>query len=239
MYMSSENEEAHHTQLSRLASGAYGDAAERSASTDYIVHPNKSYSDHNMTTYHHKDDIGNIVIAHRGTAPGKKGGGRDLQNDVAFIYGAGGSQDRVNRRKAKTELIVRETNPTTLHLTGHSLGGGTVNHTIANSALVQEKLTSAHTFNAAAHPVFANSSSVSEQNKQRLEGKVTHHRIENDAASVGLKSNLPFGKVITHKKPKPDRSFGSQVLHGLAGFTLGGVAKNSFDSHSISNFHKD
>ena len=232
------SEEDHTTQMSRLAAGAYGNAHEHAAKTNYVVHPDASFSDHNMTTYHHRDDEKHIVVAHRGTAPGSKGGGRDIQNDLAFMAGRGGHEDRMHRRKNKTEQILNKTGATTFHLTGHSLGGGSVNHTIANSSLVQDKLTTANTFNAAAHPFASNSMSVSKKASKRLRGKVTHNRTEYDAVSMGFKTNTPFGKVKTHKAKKASKaSFGSQVLTGLAGFTMGGVAKKSLDAHGIGNFH--
>jgi hypothetical protein len=225
--------------FSRLAAGSYGDAHKEASMTNYLVHPNAGYSDHNMTTYHHKNDVGNIVIAHRGTAPGSKGGTRDLSNDLAFMGGMGGGQGRMRRRMRQTEKILEATKPTSFHLTGHSLGGATVNHTIANSKVVRDNLTSAHTFNAAAHPTASNRQGVSKKSKRRLKNKVTHHRIENDAVSLGFRTNTPFGKVNTI--PHPDKgkkmSMGKQILTGIAGFTLGGVSKRSFDAHGIGNFH--
>jgi len=226
-------------EFSHLAAGSYGDAHEHASKTNYMVHPNASYSDHNMTTYHHKEDIKNIVIAHRGTAPGSKGGTRDLSNDLAIMAGMGGGQGRMRRRTRQTEKILQETQPTSFHLTGHSLGGGTVNHTIANSSLVRDNLTSAHTFNAAAHPTASNGMRVSKKAKRRLKNSVTHHRIENDAVSMGFNTNTPFGKVNT--MPHPDKgkkkSFGQQMLTGVMGFTLGGVGKTALDAHGVGNFH--
>ena len=226
-------------EFSRLAAGAYGGADDHATNTNYVVHPNKDYSDPNMTTYHHKDDASKIVIAHRGTAVGSKGGGRDLKNDLATMVGLGGKQGRMRRRMRKTERIVKETNPSELHLTGHSLGGGTVNHTIANSKTVRAKLTSAHTFNAAAHPTMSNQQKVSRKEKKRLSGKVTHHRIENDAVSAGFLTNTPFGKVKTYEHPDKGKkkSLGSQILTGVGGFTLGGVGKKALDAHGVGNFH--
>jgi len=227
-------------QFSRLAQGAYQDLSHDSASnTDYIVHPNASYSDSNMTTYHHKDDMNHIVIAHRGSSiPGTHNSTfmRDWQNNTATMWGVGGKQARQKRRMQRTEEIINATNPTTLHLTGHSLGGGSVNHTIANSEFVRDRLTSAHTFNAAVHPVMSNQQSVSRNERKRLSDKVTHHRIENDVVSMGFKFGAPFGKVSTYKPLPVKRTLGQQVLHGLSGFTTGGVAASHLTAHGIEQF---
>ena len=227
----------HSTVMSRLAAGAYDTEGDRSAhlgTTDYMLHPNKNFSDHSITTYVHKNDPGHIVIAHRGTAPGSKGGREDLTSDLAFAAGFGGHTHRMKNRQRKTEQIVKATNPTTLHLTGHSLGGGTVNHTIANSKLVRSKMTSAHTFNAAANPVFGNKQRVNRSTRQELKGKVTHHRIENDSVSLGFRTNTPFGSVKTYKHPKrKKRSLFSRVVYG----SVTPITKKSLDAHAISNFH--
>ena len=224
-------------QFSKLAAGAYdtqGDRSTHTAGTDYILHPNKNFSDHSITTYVHKNDASHIVIAHRGTAPGSKGGREDLTSDLAFAAGFGGHTKRMKNRQRKTEQIVKATNPTTLHLTGHSLGGGTVNHTVANSKLVRSKMTSAHTFNAAANPVFTNRQKVGSKTRKELKGKVTHHRIENDSVSLGFRANTPFGKVKTYKHPKQKkRSRLARIAYGS--FTP--IAKKSLDAHAISNFH--
>ena len=132
----------------------------------------------------------------------------------------------------KTEDIIRQTGAKEVHLTGHSLGGGTVNHSIANSAYIRSKLTSAHTYNAAANPIFANKQNVSRKNRKALEGKVTHHRIEDDAVSAGFKTNTPFGKVKTYKQK---RTTGQRLLSAVSPFA--GASKRSLDNHSLSNFH--
>jgi hypothetical protein len=63
-----------------------------------------------------------------------------------------------------------------------------MNHTIANSKLVQKHLTSGHSFNSASNPVFSNGTSVSKKTKAVLDKKVVHHRIEHDVVSAGFKT---------------------------------------------------
>ena len=81
----------------------------------------------------------------------------DVTADLMTAVGLGGHDAKMKRRKEKTNKIIKALQPTSaLHMGGHSLGGGTLNHTIANSNKVRKHLTSAKTFNAAAHPVFSN-----------------------------------------------------------------------------------
>ena len=199
-----------------------------------MLHPNAAFSDHSITTYVHKNDPRHIVISHRGTAPGSKGGRQDIGTDLALAGGFAGERKRMRDRQRKTEQIVRSVNPSQLHLVGHSLGRSTVNHTIANSRYVRSKLTSAHTFNAGHNPLASNKLTVNRRAERRLKDKVTHHRIGGDAVSVGLTASSPFGTVKTYDKK---RTTGQRILSALSPFT--GVANRALDTHGIENFHPE
>jgi uncharacterized protein YaaR (DUF327 family) len=207
--------------------------------TGYVVNP--TYSNSEITTYQHKDNPKNVVIAHRGTKLFGRRGMKDIQNDLAFAIGLGGHETTFGRRKKKTNAIIKALNPEQLHMTSHSLGGGTAQHTIANSKIVRKHLTSAMTFNAAAHPVFDNDIKVSKKYKKELEDKVTHHRIKNDPVSMGFKTNVPFGKVKTHSV-KHDANAGKSMLQNIVEkSTVLGRAKRFTEkglyAHAISHFH--
>ncbi len=212
---------------------------EIAADTGYIVNP--QYSNSEITTYQHKDNPKNIVIAHRGTKVDGKRGMKDIQNDLAFAVGLGGHESTFNRRKKRTNNIIKSLEPEQLHLTGHSLGGGTLQNTIANSKIVRKNLTSAKTFNAAANPIFNNDVRVTKNYKKELEDKVEHHRIKNDPVSAGFAGLVPFGKVKTHSV-KHDANKGksffqniiekSSVLGKAKRFTEKGI-----HAHLISHFH--
>ena len=207
--------------------------------TGYVVNP--QYSNSEMTTYQHKDNPKNVVIAHRGTNVGGRRGMKDIQNDLAFAVGLGGHEKSFKRRKNRTNKIIKDLQPDQLHLTGHSLGGGTVQHTIANSKKVKKHLTSAKTFNAAANPIFSNETKVGKKDKKGLENKVEHHRIKNDPVSAGFKTNVPFGKVKTHSI-KHDANKGKSFLQNVVEkSTLLGKAKRFTEkgifAHHIDHFH--
>ncbi len=180
--------------------------------TDWVM--NKQLSNYEISTFQHKDDPKNVVIAHRGTAVGDRGGGEDIITDLKFAMGMGGEAKMMKRRRKRTNDIIKEIRPNQLHLTGHSLGAGTVNNTIANSNVVKNALTSAKTFNGAAHPIYTNSSAVSKSDKKILDEKVEHHRIKNDPISMGFKTNVPFGKLKQHSV-KFDASKGKSALQNL------------------------
>lgn len=207
--------------------------------TDWLVEPNHTNSE--ITTYRHKDDASNIVIAHRGTKLGGKRGRTDLEADIMFAMGLGGHVPTFKRRKNRTNKIIKTLEPTQLHLAGHSLGGGTVNHTIAKSNIVKKNLTSARTFNAAANPFFDNDTNVGKAQKKKLENKVVHHRIKHDPVSLGFKKNLPFGKLetdsIKHDKEKGKTSLDYLISLNPELKKLKSVTERGLHAHAISNFH--
>jgi len=212
--------------------------------TGYVV--NSQHSNSEVTAYQHKDDPNNIFIAHRGTkvdTDRRNKNHNDITADLMTAVGLGGHDAKMRRRKHKTNSIIKALNPSQLHMGGHSLGGGTLNHTIANSKKVREKLTSAKTFNAAAHPVFSNGSAVSAKVKKELDDKVENHRIKNDPVSAGfLSGNVSFGKLKTHSV-KHDSNKGKSFLQNLVeSSTILGKAKRftekAIHAHAISHFHE-
>ena len=207
--------------------------------TDWVVEPDHTNSE--IATYRKRDDSSNIVIAHRGTKVDGKRGKTDLEADIMFALGLGGHVPTFKRRKTRTNKIIKALEPTQLHMTGHSLGGGTVNHTIAKSNIVKKNLTSARTYNAAANPFFDNDTSVSKNQKKKLESKVVHHRIKHDPVSLGFKKNLPFGKLETDSV-KHDQVKGKTSLDYLIRLNpelkkLKSVTERGLHAHAISNFH--
>ena len=237
--------------MSKLAQGSYkmGDKKKSKKTrltetqnfineTGFSVIP--KYTNSEVTTYSKNDDPTNIIVAHRGTSIANRRGRDDVKTDILFAMGIGDLAPTFKRRKQRTNKIIKELEPTQFHLAGHSLGGGTVNYTIANSKIVRKNLTSARTFNAAANPIFTNDIEVTKNYKKELENKVIHNRIKNDIVSVGFKNNLPFGKLVTNKV-KHDPSIGKSLLQNIADLSVGGLLKGftekSLHAHSISHFH--
>ena len=212
--------------------------------TGYIV--NSEHSNSEITAYQHKDDPNNVFIAHRGTkvdTDRRNKNHNDITADLMTAIGLGGHDAKMKRRKTKTNSIIKALKPTSaLHMGGHSLGGGTLNHTIANSNKVRKHLTSAKTFNAAAHPVFSNGSAVSAKVKKELDDKVENHRIKNDPVSAGfLTGNVSFGKLKTHSV-KHDSNKGKSFLQNMveSGTALGRAKRfteKGIHAHAISHFH--
>jgi len=210
--------------------------------TGYVV--NSKHSNSEITTYQHKDNPNNVFIAHRGTkvdTDRRNKNFNDITADLMFAVGLGGHDAKMKRRKNKTNSIIKALNPEQLHMGSHSLGGASQNYTIAKSKKVKDKLTSAKTFNSAAHPVFDNDTAVSKKVKKELENKVEHHRIKNDPVSAGFLTNVPFGKLKTHSV-KHNSEKGKSLLQNLveSGTAIGKAKKfteRGIHAHLISHFH--
>ena len=84
------------------------------------------------------------------------------------------------------------------------------------------------------------SSKITKTEQRKLKGKVVHHRVENDAVSLGVKAYVPLGGKVVTRKAKP-------VKQKKQGFLARLIAKDplmrtksmgikSLDAHSMSQF---
>ena len=169
---------------------------------DYEVVP--EWTDRHITTYRNKQDPNKIHISHKGTQFGSSTGLKDVLADLKIALGFGNYDPHVRRRKKRTERIIKNLNPDELTMSGHSLGGMSLNHTIGKSKKVREKLLQADTFNAGSSFAFNNDLKLSERAKKELkEIPITHHRTRNDIVSKGLTEKsgfgVPFGELKEYK----------------------------------------
>jgi hypothetical protein len=219
---------------------------------DHLTEENINYevvpewTDRNITTYRSKDDPNKIHISHKGTQFGSSTGAKDVLSDLKIAIGLGPHDKHVKRRKKRTERIIKNLNPDELTMSGHSLGGMTMNYTIGKSKKVRDKLLQADSFNAGSSFAFNNDLKLSERAKKELkEIPITHHRTRNDIVSKGLTDKgfgVPFGELkqyklrptkyekehndihskgIKDKKELDKLNFGSKALyaHGLHHFS--------------------
>jgi len=179
-------------------------ANELIAGTGFTVVDDKKYSNPNMTTYKN-EETGEIHVAHRGTHVGGRRGIKDIRNDIAFGLGLTSVDPRFKRRTKNTERVIKDLAPEKFTMSGHSLGAGTLQYSIANSKKIRKNLDEAHTFNGAANPVLNTDLQVSNKDKKELDDKVTHHRIKGDVVSAGFNVSVPFGKVKKYSVPHDEK----------------------------------
>ena len=168
---------------------------------NYEVVP--EWTDRHITTYRNLDDANKIHISHKGTQFGSSTGSKDVLSDLKIALGLGNHDKHVRRRKKRTERIIKNLDPSELTMSGHSLGGTTLNYTIGKSKKTREKLLQADTFNAGSSFAFNNDLKLSERAKKELkEIPITHHRTRNDIVSKGLTEDafgVPFGQLKEYK----------------------------------------
>ena len=210
--------------------------------TNYIL--NKDYTNSEMSVFQHMDNPKNVVISMRGTKVDGRRGNKDILDDLAIATGNAGHEKTFKRRKQKTNKIIKELQPTHLHMTSHSLGGATQNYTIANSKILKKYINdgnvfSAKSFNAGHHPVYENDMSVGVKYGKTLKPLVEHHRVSGDVVSVGLRGNNPFGKVVQKTVKYSPKKHSGLYDKFISGTPLGKV-KNFTDktlhAHQINHF---
>lgn len=211
------------------------------AGTGFAVVDDKKYSNPNMTTYKN-EETGEVHVAHRGTHIGGRKGLKDVRNDIAFGLGLTKVDPRFKRRTKATERVIKDLQPAKFSLSGHSLGGGTVQHAIANSKKVRDNLTEAHTFNAAANPILNADLQVSKKAKKDLDDKVIHHRIKGDVVSAGFNQSVPFGKVKKYSVPH-DEKRGKGLVNKIVRKnpllnTVKQLTSKALHAHHIDHFYK-
>ena len=157
------------------------------------------YSNRNVIAYKKTEDPTHIHISHKGTSVKSKSGVKDLYSDMLIALGLGGFSNQAKKRKNKTELILKELEPKTFTMSSHSLGNYTQNYSIAKSKKVRDNLNIAHGYNGASTPLFNNDLEVSNKARKELSNRVIHHRTRGDIVSKGMKTSLPFGKLIEYK----------------------------------------
>ena len=130
--------------------------------TGYKV--DRAHSNRDVLTLRNETD-GKTVVAVRGTDTSGKKTGLDVMADLTFALGQSDHSNEFRKRRNRIKNALKDTNDNhKVILTGHSLGGGVVKHSIANSNQIRRRIIDngeVHTFNAAAHPFLRDQTKVS------------------------------------------------------------------------------
>jgi len=228
----------------------------RASEASYSQEAPEGYERHNdlstadISVYKHKVNPHHI-IAHRGTDVHSNTISKQLKADLNIGVG-NKSGDKLHKDRAKqTEDIVKsikESNPDhTIHLTGHSLGGSTVQHALVKSKIVRDNVKTVDTFNAGSSIIGGKPLASKSQAYKDIAAKSTHHHILGDKISENVGSAM-IGRVKKYNvKTKPSIAqhilkFAKPILQKSAigrAISMGGsTVLGTVQSHSLKNFTK-
>ena len=193
--------------------------------TGYVV--DRKNSNRNILTLRNETD-GKSVIAVRGTDTSGKKTGIDVMSDIQYALGISNHSNEYRKRRNNIKNSIKDSGDDKVILTGHSLGGGVIKHSIANSNQIRRRVIDngeVHTFNSASHPFLRDQTKVSKSSKKALKDKVVHHRT--DVVSKGLETMVPFGEVKTYDTKTSN--FTKKMPKGLA---------NTFNTLEALHAHK-
>jgi hypothetical protein len=169
------------------------------------------------------------VIAHRGTAFNNR---RDIAGDLAFVSGNADHSKEFDRRKARSEKMLKHIpKDHTIHYNGYSYGGATVIHALAKSPKLRNRLNGeVHLYNPLTSTHIPDIVPGLKENKEDviklLNEKVTTHRTPQDIVSMPG----TFGKVETHQ---PNYKYKGIIPKHLEKVF---ETANQLSTHSIKNF---
>jgi hypothetical protein len=202
-----------------------------------------------------------FIVAHRGTDFKKATDitkhltRKQLKADSAILFGNRAQNELHKKRTKETERIVasiKSQHPdSTIHVTGHSLGGSTAMHSLIKSKVVRDNVDALHTFNAGSSPFQQKGMSPTNKAYKTIEAKSTHHSIQGDEISRSIGDSL-IGKKVVYSPGKKKHTITTTVLdlasrylktHNnplskLAHFAVGKLS-NTLSAHSLDNFTTD
>jgi len=201
-------------------------------------------------TFHH-DTNRHWVISHRGTFLSSENDKKtQLKADFKILQGKQAG-DKLHRDRARdTERIIKtirekEENSEPIHLSGHSLGGSTIQNSLIKKQYVLDNVKSVNTFNAGTSPLFKVDLKPTSKKYKKIADISTHHVIRGDAISENVDKSM-IGKVKRYtSKQKP--TFSQKFLKAIGKFSFispvaslahwaGTKIANTAQNHSIKNF---
>ena len=160
----------------------------------------------------HYEKDGKHVVSIKGTNPSNF---KDLVSDFKIAVGLTNKDDQFKGRKKEVKKIYKTIgNDDEINMVGHSLGGSIATSILSKSKSIRDRTNKADLYNTgytkALHKELRED--LSQEDRRQLNEKITHHRVENDVVSAGLKSGS-IGKVMNHES----NSNNPLVNHTLVG----------------------
>lgn len=173
------------------------------------------------------NDDNTYHIAHRGTDVNSKKKYKDINTDATVLYKHTSSNQLDNRSKYTNDLIdhIKKNDPNSkIHLSGHSLGGLSVLHSINENKNLINNIDSVSLFN----PLLPLNKKKNKMNDEQKD-KITIHRVKDDIPSYFF--NLTNYDVKTYKQKQNNIKHVPHYLRGIYNKSV-----NQLNSHTIDNF---
>jgi len=150
-----------------------------------------------VAVYRNKD-TGESVLNVKGTDVSNK---RDILSDIRLGLGLSKHDKQFKSRTKQIKDHMKNEEPNSTTLTGHSLGGSIVTSAMAKSKSVRDNVKEVHNFNSGFTKEFNKeiSQGLKKEDKKILKDKMTHHHIENDVISTALTGKGTIGRVKKYK----------------------------------------
>lgn len=150
-----------------------------------------------VAVYRNKD-TGESVLNVKGTDVKNR---RDILSDIRLGLGLSSHDKQFKSRTKQIKEHMKNEDPNSITLTGHSLGASIVTSAMAKSKSVRDNVKSAHNFNSGYTKEFNKeiSQGLKKEDKKILKDKMTHHHIENDVISTALTGRGTIGRVKKYK----------------------------------------
>ena len=105
--------------------------------TGYVV--DRKNSNRNILTLRNETE-GKSVIAVRGTDTSGKKTGVDVMSDIQYALGISNHSNEYRKRRNNIKNSIKDSGDDKVILTGHSLGGGVIKHSVANSNQIRRRI---------------------------------------------------------------------------------------------------
>ena len=150
-----------------------------------------------VAVYRNKD-TGESVLGVKGTDVKNR---RDILSDIRLGLGLSSHDKQFKSRTKQIKDHMKNEDPNSTIIIGHSLGGSIVTSAMAKSKSVRDNVKEVHNFNTGFTKEFNKeiSKGLKKEDKKVLKDKLVHHHIESDIISTALTGRGTIGRVKKYK----------------------------------------
>jgi len=164
---------------------------------------------------HFTDKDNNHVVSIKGTDPFNL---KDMVSDASIFLGnTNNDKQFLKRRKEVKDIYKSIPDDEKINLIAHSLGGSIGTHILSKSKSIRKRTNQADFYNTGYTKAFHKElrQDLTPEDRKELNEKITHHIIEGDIVSKGLKSGSVGGVMYHEPKTEDDTLL---EIHSMSSF---------------------